>query len=603
MFGLGLGDLLGARAKAEETAAAAGGSGTFGRAKACILLFMWGGPAQQDTWDLKPQAPAEIRGEFKPIATNVPGIQICEHFPQLAQRTDKLAIVRSMTHGDVNHTTATHYLLTGQPPSDGDLRADWPHIGAVLSRLGRGRGPLPPFVSMRPKLENDVPRFVEESHGQSAGWLGQAFDPLTIDADPAGDDYRVGDFNLPTEISVARLDDRRALLADVNRQLRRPKSGGVARRDGSPLRAGLRYLALGQRRRRVRPGARARRDPRTLRPESARAIGAAGPAARRARRAAGDGLLAERRHQERQRLLGHAQPQLHRPERSPDAAGRSGVLGPARRPVRARHARRDAGRVDRRVRPHAARWASATATPAPDATAATTGPAASRACWPAAAFAAGRCTARRIATRPIRRRTPWHRSIWWRPLITCWACPSSKRCPMPRAGRWWSAPARRCGRCFRKQLHPSGRSYTFQPSGTMAPRCTHTMRSRMTACSVSAEVPSDDSMPRSLTIRTLRPMRQFLSMIAPSMSVPSPMPSGGMPAASRWRRSRRPIRSRRCPSRSSCGSSRSRRCGSAGRSRCSRSTAPSSIAQPSAIRLLRIVAPSSREGGRNRARV
>jgi hypothetical protein len=220
LFGLGLGDLLGARAKAEATAAAAGGSGTFGRAKACILLFMWGGPAQQDTWDLKPLAPVEIRGEFKPIATKVPGINICEHFPQLAQRTDKLAIVRSVTHGDVNHTTATSYLLTGQPPSNGDLRTDWPHIGAVLSRLGRGRDPLPPFVSMRPKLENDVPRFVEESHGQSAGWLGQAMDPLSIDANPAGNDYRVGNFNLPTEISVSRLDNRRALLADVNRQLR-----------------------------------------------------------------------------------------------------------------------------------------------------------------------------------------------------------------------------------------------------------------------------------------------------------------------------------------------------------------------------------------------
>jgi uncharacterized protein (DUF1501 family) len=218
LFGLGLGDLLGARAQAEATPQPAG---SFGRAKACILLFMWGGPAQQDTWDLKPLAPVEMRGEFKPVSTKVPGIHICEHFPQLAQRTDKLAIVRSVTHGDVNHTTATSYLLTGQPPAPGDQRADWPNIGAVLSRLGRGRDPLPPFVSMRPKLENDVPRFVEESHGQSAGWLGAAMDPLSIDANPAGADYRVGNFNLPTEISVSRLDNRRALLADLNEQLRR----------------------------------------------------------------------------------------------------------------------------------------------------------------------------------------------------------------------------------------------------------------------------------------------------------------------------------------------------------------------------------------------
>ena len=171
---------------------------------------------------MKPLAPAEMRGEFKPISTKVPGIHICEHFPQLAQRTDQLAIVRSLTHTDVNHTTATHYLLTGQPPpKTPELRSDWPHIGAVLSRLGRGRDPLPPFVSLRPKLENDVPRFVEQSHGQTAGWLGQSLDPLSIDANPSAADYRVGDFRLPAEVSLARLDDRRALLADVNRQLRR----------------------------------------------------------------------------------------------------------------------------------------------------------------------------------------------------------------------------------------------------------------------------------------------------------------------------------------------------------------------------------------------
>jgi hypothetical protein len=223
LFGLGMNDLLRGRiiaAEAERQATARPAS--FGRAKSCILLFMWGGPAHQDTWDLKPGAPAEIRGEFKPTATKVPGIHICEHLGQLSQRTDKLAIVRSMTHTDVNHLTSTHFLLTGQPPpTSPDLRSDWPHIGAVLSRLGRGRDPLPPFVSLRPKLENDVPRFVEQSHGQSAGWLGQALDPLSIDANPAQADYRVGDFHLPPEISVARLDSRRALLSDLNRQLRR----------------------------------------------------------------------------------------------------------------------------------------------------------------------------------------------------------------------------------------------------------------------------------------------------------------------------------------------------------------------------------------------
>jgi hypothetical protein len=224
LFGLGLSDLLRARMALSAEAAP---PASFGRAKSCILLFMWGGPAHQDTWDLKPEAPVEIRGEFKPIATKVPGIQICEHFGRMAERTDKLAIVRSMTHTDVDHLTSTHFLLTGQPPPRAaDLRSDWPHVGAVLSRLGRGRDPLPPFVSLRPKLDNDVPRFVEQCHGQGAGWLGQAFDPLSIDANPAGLEYHVGDFLLPKEISTARLDHRRALLRELNEPLRRRGADG-----------------------------------------------------------------------------------------------------------------------------------------------------------------------------------------------------------------------------------------------------------------------------------------------------------------------------------------------------------------------------------------
>src|SRR5436189_2651371 len=110
LLGLSLPDLIRGRVAA---AAQPRRDGSFGRAKSCILLFMWGGPAHQDTWDLKPDAPAEYRGEFRPIATNVPGIRICEHFPLLARRADKLCLVRSMTHGNADHTTATHFLLTG----------------------------------------------------------------------------------------------------------------------------------------------------------------------------------------------------------------------------------------------------------------------------------------------------------------------------------------------------------------------------------------------------------------------------------------------------------------------------------------------------------
>lgn len=191
-------------------------------AKACILLFMWGGPAQQDTWDPKPNAPAEYRGEFSPIKTKVPGIQICEHLPRLAQRMDKLALIRSMTHGDVNHTTATHELLTGHPlPRQGaTLHEDWPNIGSVLAKLGRGKPPLPSFVSMMPKVMKDgAPRFVEESHGQGSGWLGPLHQPMRIDADASAPNYKVADFSLRAEIPTAKFEQRKELLRQIETQV------------------------------------------------------------------------------------------------------------------------------------------------------------------------------------------------------------------------------------------------------------------------------------------------------------------------------------------------------------------------------------------------
>lgn len=216
LFQLGLADLLRARVHG-ATGSGDDARSTFGRAKSCIFLFMWGGPAHQDTWDLKPAAPREIRGEFEPIATVVPGLQICEHFPQLAQRTDRLAIIRSMTHGDVNHTTATHFLLTGQPPPPvDDLTRDWPSIGSVLAKLGRGTPPLPSFVQMRPTVPGDVPRFVEESHGQFGGWLGDSVRPLTIDANPHLPGYRVGDFDRLPEVDRSRMSLRQSLLRAID---------------------------------------------------------------------------------------------------------------------------------------------------------------------------------------------------------------------------------------------------------------------------------------------------------------------------------------------------------------------------------------------------
>ena len=133
LFGLGLPTLLQAR---DLTAPVKAFGPSFGRAKACILLFMWGGPAQQETWDLKPDAPENVRGEFKPIATNVPGLMVSEHFPLLAKQAHRLAVIRSVYHRDVGHTTATHEMLTGRSSPAGEgapLTGDWPHSWAPCS--------------------------------------------------------------------------------------------------------------------------------------------------------------------------------------------------------------------------------------------------------------------------------------------------------------------------------------------------------------------------------------------------------------------------------------------------------------------------------------
>lgn len=220
LFGLSLPRLLEGRALSAPLAAR-----SFGKAKAAILLFMWGGPAQQETWDLKPDAPEGVRGEFRPIATSVPGTTICEHFPRLAQQTKKLAILRSVHHRDVNHTTATHALLTGHPiapGSEGRPEVQFPHYGAVLAHLRRGgeRTILPPLAQFRPTIPDGAPRFVESSAGQGGGWLGRALDPFTIDDDPSLPSYQVGAFRLPEDVSFGRLEHRARLLREVEEQAR-----------------------------------------------------------------------------------------------------------------------------------------------------------------------------------------------------------------------------------------------------------------------------------------------------------------------------------------------------------------------------------------------
>src|SRR2546430_5565968 len=122
-------------------------------AKSCVLFLLHGGPSQLDIWDMKPLAPAEVRGEFKPIATRVPGMRITEHLPRLASLSHLFTIVRSMTHTAVNHNTATYWVTTGHPPLR-DLIAfspsenDFPHLGAQIALRKAGANNSPAAVSL-----------------------------------------------------------------------------------------------------------------------------------------------------------------------------------------------------------------------------------------------------------------------------------------------------------------------------------------------------------------------------------------------------------------------------------------------------------------------
>jgi uncharacterized protein (DUF1501 family) len=147
----------------------------------CILLFLVGGPGQLDTWDLKPDAPDSVRGPFRPIRTNVPGIEICEHFPLMARMADRYALVRSVHHGEAPiHETGHQLMQTGRLSCGG---VEHPHYGAVVSHLrGKREDGVPPFVLLPREIANTG---VSVGHGQTAGYLGEKHAPFVLRADPA----------------------------------------------------------------------------------------------------------------------------------------------------------------------------------------------------------------------------------------------------------------------------------------------------------------------------------------------------------------------------------------------------------------------------------
>jgi hypothetical protein len=219
-LGLSLPDLFRLRA----TSNAAESAGSFGAAKSVIFIFLHGGHPQHETWDPKPQAPAEVRGEFGDIATAVPGLRISELLPRCAQIADRLTIVRSLSHDNPNHVQACLPAMTGHthPPQvrgRGDFPpspTDFPHYGAVMDHLRPAQRPLPNWVQIGPQMTRSNGTVL---HGQAAGFLGSNHSPFIVDQNLLAAEVRVEAAS--PQIGVSRMQGRQQLLDEIESQRRR----------------------------------------------------------------------------------------------------------------------------------------------------------------------------------------------------------------------------------------------------------------------------------------------------------------------------------------------------------------------------------------------
>ena len=232
------GGLLASTAAA-PTLGMATGTNTRRPARACILVYLLGGPPHIDMFDLKPAAPVDIRGPFSPISTSVPDLQICEHLPRLATRAHRFALLRAVSHPNANHTPMIYYTLTGrhvdQPEVDNDIspprRTDFPNFGSTIARLSPAPHGLPGCLAV-PELgirsnEGNI-RAADPLRGGRGGFLGQAFDPFILNGDPRLA-KSLPEVVLPDDVDRGRFDRRLALLSTIN--ARSSSSGGSSQFD------------------------------------------------------------------------------------------------------------------------------------------------------------------------------------------------------------------------------------------------------------------------------------------------------------------------------------------------------------------------------------
>lgn len=208
LFGLSMPALL--QARLVKSAA-----GAFGRAKSCILLFLYGGPAQHETWDPKPDAVDEVRGEFQSIATTVRGVRVNELMPLLARQADKYAILRAVSTNDSTHGGGCYNVLTGQPyqrvKGENVLGPpnDFPSMAGVVRALRQRPGQLPAGVVLPQRISPAG----NENPGENAGFLGRAADPWTLLCDPTAPDFQIRELTL--DMPAMRFDGRQRLLNQV----------------------------------------------------------------------------------------------------------------------------------------------------------------------------------------------------------------------------------------------------------------------------------------------------------------------------------------------------------------------------------------------------
>ena len=210
LLGGGLADLLRLRVQAAETA---DGQPPAPRAKSCILIWLDGGPTHYETFDPKPLAPKEIRGEFEPITTKLPGVQFSKHMTRLAAIADKFAVIRSICHNQGNHGAGNHYMMTGAPPripvGCGAFVSFHPSLGSATAHERGAQGGLPAYFSIPSMTRSGGPSF-----------LGAQYAPFVVPNDPNSKSFRVRDVALPAEVTGDRFARRKEIRAGVDRLTR-----------------------------------------------------------------------------------------------------------------------------------------------------------------------------------------------------------------------------------------------------------------------------------------------------------------------------------------------------------------------------------------------